>query len=1156
MRPIPARLPRLSVRRAAPRLLLLVAGAFARRAPAQVNPDINLYKTIEAQQVKPNIIFVTDTTGSMQWDMAGASTGSTQAQSATYRCVRNTTACGSTNSYRWEYQTGPSRMAVLKNVLGPYVPIFDDPARTPSACVASSSCAGVAQPALTRYEPLHLIDNNATKMNIGLQIFDAGQANYNTNLIFPNTTPAATGACEAQKADLYMNLYSASGATTQCSPNVTITGLATGGSTPTVAALYFSQLDHWVIESGTSMTSSFNMCPSGAATVRPTINYPAGWPAGGDPYRVCGRKLFSFLLTDGQSNYCNSPPPPASPDSLLTYPACSATAGNGNVAPYSGSPSVAANALYNNGRTIGGNYSIRSFVLGISNSLTGVNAVQELRYDAYFGRTDAGDPYGQGGLRQVQAYDSAGVKIFQDAPTNSVPLLYPADPYLRKSGSATASAGEYVVCDSINRLTGKPEAASIRTLTIGGIDYCSGTGYVCSHAYAYTATDQAQLSTAIQSALSAVAAGDYTTESPVISDNSAASSGTYIYTTSADYPGFAGHLRAQDLSLPLPGGLFTVVWDAGDLLSRRSPATRKIYTYNAGALVQITGSSVLPGISANGIDFLLGYDGTLAGRPRSWALGDMTHSPPVVVTPPGAYLQGTTTGHDVFETTWARRTRLVLAGSSDGMVHAFNAVSGAEEWAFVPPNLLATIEQQYKNFSAPVPAVPVGQPTVVTSHLYGVASALNLIDVDVSATATPDWRTLMVGGLGAGGKALFALDVTRDVATAVPPFNVLWYKDSASLPGLGNTWSSPSIALARNGKWVVSAGSGPDGANGNSGYTNGVTAYHLNAADGAILKSYMLGTAGSETGALVRATTFPNHSAYSTGSIAFADAIANRFYQADTLGRIWDTDASATTATSWAPVQASYLATPSAELQQPIYDAPTAGLYKDTYSPAPYRDHFLQIMSWASGSFFEERLQVNDPNCGPSPKDGIPCFSENLYSRFCDLTSTPAAGCSGGFTTRQTPITGLSYTIGAAPASYSKFARAIGSPLLFIPVLLNSTGSTVVTWPQSKNIASLYTIYDPTPTGVFSCKGESSVIVNFPFGASSTTARDAAGAYGASSNTIIDAGAGAASAAVVYGGRIIVNVSSTTEAGARDIGATPITPPVPAPVVGTWREVF
>ena len=81
--------------------------------------------------------------------------------------------------------------------------------------------------------------------------------------------------------------------------------------------------------------------------------------------------------------------------------------------------------------------------------------------------------------------------------------------------------------------------------------------------------------------------------------------------------------------------------------------------------------------------------------------------------------------------------------------HAFNAKTGAEEWAYVLwrlPRLSALASTS-------------------TDYQATVDGYLTVADVDFSNAFTKggtssDWRTLLVGSLGRGGKGIHALDVT------------------------------------------------------------------------------------------------------------------------------------------------------------------------------------------------------------------------------------------------------------------------------------------------------------------------------------------------------------------------------------------------------------
>lgn len=67
---------------------------------------------------------------------------------------------------------------------------------------------------------------------------------------------------------------------------------------------------------------------------------------------------------------------------------------------------------------------------------------------------------------------------------------------------------------------------------------------------------------------------------------------------------------------------------------------------------------------------------------------------------------------------------------------------------------------------------------------------------------------MLVGGLGAGGKSIYALDVSAPDTFSAG--NVLWeYADAADL---GNTYSQPQIARLHDGSWAAVFGNGYNAA--------------------------------------------------------------------------------------------------------------------------------------------------------------------------------------------------------------------------------------------------------------------------------------------------------------------------------------------------------
>ncbi|WP_294257709.1 PilC/PilY family type IV pilus protein [uncultured Comamonas sp.] len=104
-------------------------------------------------------------------------------------------------------------------------------------------------------------------------------------------------------------------------------------------------------------------------------------------------------------------------------------------------------------------------------------------------------------------------------------------------------------------------------------------------------------------------------------------------------------------------------------------------------------------------------------------------------------------GYADFTRTKANRLSMIYVGGNDGMLHGFAASNGAEKIAYVPQGLIPSLGR-------------LTDPTYNQKHRHFVDGSPMTGDVDIGTSTTPNWRTLLVGALGAGGKGYFVLDVT------------------------------------------------------------------------------------------------------------------------------------------------------------------------------------------------------------------------------------------------------------------------------------------------------------------------------------------------------------------------------------------------------------
>jgi type IV pilus assembly protein PilY1 len=142
--------------------------------------------------------------------------------------------------------------------------------------------------------------------------------------------------------------------------------------------------------------------------------------------------------------------------------------------------------------------------------------------------------------------------------------------------------------------------------------------------------------------------------------------------------------------------------------------------------------------------FEVARGGTL--RDRDSVLGDILHSRPYYLP----HADGA----------------VLFVGANDGMLHAIDARTaegGRELWAYVPRTVMSKL-----------PAL--AQATYV--HTHYVDGGLNVGRATISGSE----RKVLVSALGAGGRGLFAIDVTnpRPTSEAGVAANVLWEISNAN----------------------------------------------------------------------------------------------------------------------------------------------------------------------------------------------------------------------------------------------------------------------------------------------------------------------------------------------------------------------------------------
>lgn len=138
-----------------------------------------------------------------------------------------------------------------------------------------------------------------------------------------------------------------------------------------------------------------------------------------------------------------------------------------------------------------------------------------------------------------------------------------------------------------------------------------------------------------------------------------------------------------------------------------------------------------------------------------------------------------------FAGTHRGRLPMLYVGGNDGMLHGFSAKDGDEKIAYIPHGVVQNLDKLADTNYA---------------HRYYVDGSPFSGDIDVGNATTPDWRTYLVGTLGAGGRGYFVLDVTQPgvdssfTGTPTPPATNFTEANASNLVVLDKTAASESDA--------------------------------------------------------------------------------------------------------------------------------------------------------------------------------------------------------------------------------------------------------------------------------------------------------------------------------------------------------------------------
>ncbi|MCW8887396.1 MAG: PilC/PilY family type IV pilus protein [Motiliproteus sp.] len=373
----------------------------------------------------------------------------------------------------------------------------------------------------------------------------------------------------------------------------------------------------------------------------------------------------------------------------------------------------------------------------------------------------------------------------------------------------------------------------------------------------------------------------------------------------------SGEWSGQLLALPInsDGSLGSAVWNAAEEIPAAS--SRKIFSWDpsssAGFDFNTTNLSTITAIEStlntnDEVNYLRGdtsneqqNGGTLRNRPVTSGvanvLGDIVNSDPAYVSTENFGYEGLGgsegTAYASFRATsaYAGRKPMLYISANDGMLHGFyvgedtnadgvldadsdGTQPGEEVFAFIPSSVYGNLESLTK-------------PTY--SHSYFVDGSPHVGDAYINPYGSGDtWLSVLVSTVGAGGKGVFAIDVTNPDPSAMTASKVLWEITSSTtgFSDLGYTIGDATFVRLANGEWGAIFSNGYDSSSGKA------VLYIVNLEDGSLIKSFDTETTGN---------------GMSTPVVVDSDGdfIADLIYVGDLEGNLWKIDISHSNSGNW-----------------------------------------------------------------------------------------------------------------------------------------------------------------------------------------------------------------------------------------------------------------
>jgi len=402
----------------------------------------------------------------------------------------------------------------------------------------------------------------------------------------------------------------------------------------------------------------------------------------------------------------------------------------------------------------------------------------------------------------------------------------------------------------------------------------------------YQATDSTGLNAVLSSALSDITSKAGSGGAGTVSGTTT-SSGSSFYQTTYDPRDWRGTIKSFGFTSTGTVNTSTALWNTDTTIvpSATAPTYQSWNTAsnaavtlaygNFSAAQQATLSQGLP-TGITGIDLVEWSKGTnkTGLKSRSVLLGDIINSPLVLASPTdktASDLSGDTSYTSYLTTKAANMNASLVVNANDGFVNVINSANGTRRYGYMPSSVLPSLRL-------------IADPTYINgvSHKFLVDGQVGVYDAQFNSA----WKTLAIGGTGAGGKTFYALQLFD--ASAGNVMRALWEVSGPTTANtanvfndLGYAYARPEVARLADGRWAAFISNG-------YGSNSGVAAlYVLDVRDGSLIKKIVIDSSETTNGLS------------SVKLKVNSQNVVQAAYGGDLRGRLWKFDLSASAPDSW-----------------------------------------------------------------------------------------------------------------------------------------------------------------------------------------------------------------------------------------------------------------